>query len=144
MNINNNSIEEEKIDIKGFLLKMSGYWYLFLISLVLTFIIAYVVNRISVPIFEVRTSVLIHEEQSMLDSRFASDFGMIKNQHQLSNEIGILKSYNLTQRAIKQLDFKVEYYYSDGFVNHEIYKACPFKVIVDSTTLQPLYSAINI
>lgn len=144
MNINNNSIEEEKIDIKGFLLKMSGYWYLFLISLVLTFIIAYVVNRISVPIFEVRTSVLIQEEQSMLDSRFASDFGMIKNQHQLSNEIGILKSYNLTQRAIKQLDFKVEYYYSDGFVNHEIYKACPFKVIVDSTTLQPLYSSINI
>ena len=141
---NTNSFEEEKIDIKDFLLKMLGYWHFFIISLIVSILIAYAINRTSVPVYEVHTSLLIQEEQSMLDSRFASDLGIYKNQNQLSNEIGILKSYNLTQRAIKQLDFEVEYYSSDGFVDHEIYKDCPFKVVLDSTSLQPLFTKLEI
>lgn len=144
MDINNGKLEDDKIDIKEFLLKMSEYWYVFLICLAIALLIAYALNRTSVPVYEVRTSVLIQEEQSMLDSRFANDLGMYNDQHQLSNEIGILKSYNLTERAIKQLDFEIEYYYFDGFIQHEIYKDCPFKIIIDSSKIQPLYSSIEI
>ncbi len=144
MDFNTGKTEEEKLDIKELIIKMSEYWYLFVISLIIALALAYAKNRTSVSTYEVRTSVLIQEEQSMLDSRFANDLGIYNNEHQISNEIGLLKSYNLTQRAVKNLDFEIEYYSADGFVEYEIYKECPFKVIIDSSVLQPLFTKIDV
>lgn len=137
-------VVDDSFDVKDFILKIYAYWYLFLLSIGIALSVAWLVNKMTVPIYSVSTSVLVQQEQSMLDSRFASSMGLYDNQYQISNEVGILKSYLLTQRAIKNLNFTVRYYTKNKFIEKELYKDCPFIILIDSSVSQPLFSPIQI
>ena len=54
----------------------------------------------------------------------------------VDNEIGILKSYMLAERALKKLDFYVSYYSKGRLATAELYKDNPFTVEVDYTVPQ--------
>jgi uncharacterized protein involved in exopolysaccharide biosynthesis len=133
------SVQEETFDLKEFLYKMMGYWYLFVISISLAIIIAFCINRWSSPIYDVRTSVLVQDEKSLLDPKFTAGLNLYNSNYKVSNEIGILRSYTLTERALKKLDFNIAYYSSKNFRTQELYNTCPFIFMADSASPQPLY-----
>lgn len=135
---------EESFDVKNFLLKIYAFWYLFVVCTGVGLSIAWFINRTTIPIYSVSTSVLVQKEQSMLDSRFASSMGLYDNQYQISNEVGILKSYSLVQRAVRDLNLNVSYFIKTHFSEREIYKDCPFVVLLDSSVSQPLNIPIKI
>jgi tyrosine-protein kinase Etk/Wzc len=56
----------------------------------------------------------------------------------VENEIGILNSYSLTERTIKNLDFFVSYFEEENFISKELYFDNPFEVIFDTNHLQPV------
>ncbi|HEX2933746.1 MAG TPA: Wzz/FepE/Etk N-terminal domain-containing protein [Bacteroidales bacterium] len=136
------TVQEETFDVKEFLYKMMGYWYLFVISIFVALIIAFCVNRWSTPIYNVRTSVLVQDEKSLLDPKFTAGLNLYNSNYKISNEIGILRSYTLTERALKKLDFSIAYFSSENFTTQELYNTCPFVFVADSASPQPLY--INI
>jgi len=138
------SFNEETIDIKNLIFKFLGKWYLFVAALIVSVVAAYLYNLWSQPIFEVKTSILIKDEQTVLDSRFSSGLGIYNTQYRISNEIGILKSYQLTQRAIENLEFDIDYFVENRFFETELYKTSPFQVIIDSAVSQPVNVKFNI
>ena len=138
------SVQEESIDIRDFLLKMLGYWHYFVISLIVAIMLAFLINRVTTRVYQIKTTLLVQEEQSMLDAKFAVGMNLYNSSYRLYNEIGILKSYTLTQRALKHLDFTVGYYTSQHMLERELYHECPFRVVLDSTTAQPLFTEIHI
>lgn len=132
------TVEEESIDIKSLIYKFLSKWYWFVGFLAVSFVIAYFTNKWSQPVYEVRTSVLIKEEQSVLDSRFSAGLGINNTQYKISNEIGILKSYQITQRALNTLDFGIDYFLENRFFASDLYKSSPIEIIVDTTISQPV------
>ncbi|HEU0137303.1 MAG TPA: hypothetical protein VFQ50_08435, partial [Flavobacterium sp.] len=51
-------------DFKGFLIKTASYWKWFLVSLVITFFIAYQVNIRKEKIYEMDTTIAVKEENN--------------------------------------------------------------------------------
>jgi tyrosine-protein kinase Etk/Wzc len=138
------TIREETFDIKEFIYKMMWHWYLFAIALILSLGIAYFINRISTPIYEVHTSVLMQDEQPSLDAKFSYGLNIPNSSNRIFNEIGILKSYTLTERALKNVDFTIGYYSKDNFTKRELYTDCPIKFFIDSGSPQPLFIEIQV
>lgn len=132
------TVNEETVDIKNLLYKFLSKWYLFVACLVISFIIAYGFNRWSQQIFEVKTSILVKDEQTVLDSRFSAGLGIYNTQYRIANEVGILKSYQLTNRALEKLDFGISYFLENRLYSTDLYKSAPFKVLIDSGVSQPV------
>ena len=66
---------EDTFDVREILFKLSGYWYWFIICVAISLTTAYIVNYFSVPIYDVRTSILVQDEKKILDERFSSGLG---------------------------------------------------------------------
>jgi capsular exopolysaccharide synthesis family protein len=126
--------EEESINIKAYLIKLLRYWYVYPITLLISFIIAFFIIKTKHPVYRVTTSILIKDEQSLMDpetvlQNAVSPFSSAD--YKLQNEIQILKSYELTKRTIQQLDFSVSYFKEEKFLARELYKNTPFIVRFD-------------
>ncbi|MFO7658225.1 MAG: polysaccharide biosynthesis tyrosine autokinase [Bacteroidales bacterium] len=130
--------EEESIDIRAFIIRNLRYWYLYVFFLVIAFFIAILVNKFSTPIYRVSAWVLIRDEENPLDMQSYVGASLYGNPYKLQNEIGILKSKELTQRALQQLDFEISYFREEKFISKEIYKNSPFIVEPDSLFEQPV------
>ena len=54
----------------------------------------------------------------------------------IEDEIGILKSYTMVDRAMRELDFAIEYYVRKNFATEERYGDSPFTIEIDSVVNQ--------
>jgi capsular exopolysaccharide synthesis family protein len=138
---------DDNIDIKRFVSLFISNWYWFAISLFISVSIAYGVNRWSEEIYTVTSSLLIKSDQTQSLSEIFPNSDGYKNQQNLNNEIGILKSYDLNRKVIAQLpDFLVDYVAvgKRGIAEKRLYKASPFIVTYDSIGKQKFYQKIYI
>jgi capsular exopolysaccharide synthesis family protein len=60
------------------------------------------------------------------------------------NEMGVLKSFNLTLETIKQLDFETSYFKDNTFADQQLYHSAPYTIIFDTSHVQPLNTKIFI
>ena len=142
-----NPIESQNIDFKRYLSLFISNWYWFAITLFITICIAYGINRWSEGVYTVSSTLLIKDDQlGGVGSDIASIFPgaeAYKNQQNLKNEIGILKSYNLNYRVMQELpEFHVEYIAvgKRGITESRMYNKSPFVVVYDSLEKQiPLH-----
>lgn len=131
---------EEEFDIQSILKKVKQYRWLFLVSITLCLLLAFFYNRYAVPIYSVKASILIDEEENMSETAeliYGTD--LLSSNKSLYNEIAILKSYPFILRTVKALDTKVSYFQQGRLEDRELYSQLPFHVEVD--TLQ--YNAKN-
>ncbi|NJO92241.1 MAG: hypothetical protein HC831_27180 [Chloroflexia bacterium] len=138
------SIKDDSIDVKNLIYKFLGRWYIFAAFISISLTSAYFINKYSQRIYEVKTSILIKDEQSVLDSRFTAGLGIYNSQYKITNEIGIIKSHHLTQRALEQVNFSIDYFMEGKFFETELYKSSPYLVVIDSASAQPVNSKIEI
>jgi uncharacterized protein involved in exopolysaccharide biosynthesis len=139
-----NFIEDDTIDIKRYLSLFISNWYWFAIALFFALTFAYGINRYSEKIFTVSATLLIKDDQTAnISSNVESVIpggDIFKSRQNLKNEMGILKSFMLNYRVMKELeDFHVIYVGVGrrGIVETRMYKNCPFKVVYDSLELEP-------
>jgi len=143
--------EEEGIDFKRYLSLFLSNWYWFAIALFIALSIAYGINRWSEDVYTVSATILIEDEQygSNLSSaeQFIPGGEMFKSKQNLRNEIGILKSYSLNYKVMKELpEFWITYtgVGRRGIAETRQYKNAPFKVIFDSLENQLIGQRIDI
>src|SRR5690606_32183416 len=105
----------------------------------------------SEEVYTVSSTLLIKDEQiGEVSSELANIFPSTRtftNQQNLKNEIGILKSYSLNYKAMKELrEFHVDYIGvgKRGFVESRMYNKCPFVVLYDSLEKQTLGQKVQI
>jgi len=125
--------QEEDFDFQNFLKKVRQNRWLFLSSVLACLFIAFFYNRYTVPVYNVKASILIEEEENMSETAeliYGSD--ILSSNKSLFNEIAILKSFPFIHRTVKELNQRVTYYREGRIEDGELYTNLPFKVKVDS------------
>jgi tyrosine-protein kinase Etk/Wzc len=141
---NHNLLDDDTLDIKRYLSLFISNWYWFAIAFFFALTIAYGINRYSEKIYTESATLLINDDQSAnIKSNVENVIpggDIFKNHQNLKNEMGILKSFMLNYRVMKELiDFHVVYIGVGrrGIVETRMYNTCPFKVVYDSLEIQP-------
>jgi len=138
-NLHENS--SQGFEIKKYLFKAISYWYLFVISITISFFVARWVNSHAIPTYGLHVTV-IHKGGSN-EEAVAGGLSLFNNRKNLDTEMGILQSFSLNEEAINQLEFETSYYRDERFkTNYEIYKNSPFVVNYDS--LSPQYIGVPV
>ena len=128
--------DENAIDIKTLIIKFLSYWYLFIIFGVIALMSGYVYNRYTPNVYQVSASIFIKETKMGMDAASMMTGMNFRSYGNVQNEIGILQSYMLSERALKKLDFNVSYYAKGRLATVELYKDNPFTVEVDYSVPQ--------
>ena len=143
--------DDDNIDIKRYLSLFISNWYWFAGALFIALTFAYGINRYSQRIYSVSSTLLIKDDQlaNMNNSAVSVIPGgdIFKSQQNLKNEMGILKSFSLNYRVMRELkDFHVVYTSvgKRGIVESRMYKSCPFTVVYDLLELEPKQVVIGI
>jgi tyrosine-protein kinase Etk/Wzc len=136
--------DDENLDIKRYISLFLSNWYWFAIALFIAVTVAYSINRYSQQIYSVSSTLLISDDQiGKLNNNASSVIpggDIFRSQQKLINEMGILKSFSLNYRVMKELeDFHVIYVGVGrrGIVESRIFNSCPFKVVYDSLEKEP-------
>nr|WKN34633.1 polysaccharide biosynthesis tyrosine autokinase [Tunicatimonas sp. TK19036] len=125
--------QEEEFDLQNMLGKIKEYRGLFLSSVIVCLVITFFYNRYATPIYNVKASILIDEEENMSETAeliYGAD--LLSSNKSLFNEIAILKSYPFIYRTVKSLNKRVTYFREGRIGNGELYNNLPFEVFVDS------------
>jgi tyrosine-protein kinase Etk/Wzc len=135
----NLNIQEEQALRKIIELILKNY-KLFIISILFTVSTAFIINRYSVPIYQISSSILIKENKSQEpgnanDFLYTNLFG--KNQN-FQNELWIMKSYPVLEKTVRNLDLSITYYSKGKFNYYDIYQDAPFIVHYAQDHIQPI------
>lgn len=118
---------------------------LFAASIILCLAGAYAYLKTTTPTYLVQTSLLIDSSgKSRLlgsSSKYVDGgVGLIGMEKNLYNEMGIIKSFSLVNKTLKDLDFGVSYFSGTWYKKQEYYGYFPFEVKVSEDAPQ-LYGA---
>src|SRR2546425_8255750 len=95
---------------REFLLKYIKYLPWFIISPLILLTLAWVKLRYSSDIYEVRSKLLVKNENSFGDKHKFSNLFMMDQTQNLSDETEILKSSGLSERIVQALGLQTSYY----------------------------------
>ena len=134
-----------KFDIKGFLIKLAGYWKWFVVSWIVAFIIAYNVNIRKEKIYELDTTIAVKEESNPF---FTSNTSLVFNWGGTSDQVqslaSTLKSRSHNEVVVDKLDFYLDYLKKGKYYMRDVYGSVPFKVSIDKSKPQLLRTLIGI
>lgn len=140
----------DDLDLSRFFGLFLSNWYWFAISLFCAGLLTYGINTYSERVYTVNASLLIKDDQSSdmagLD-RIMPGGDIFRSQQNLQNEMGILKSFSLNNRVMKELpDFHVTVIGIGrrGIAQARHYKSAPFIVVYDSVNGQRPGVQINL
>ena len=95
--------------------------------------IAYVINRYTIPTYNVSSTLLVKEDsksnQRSNGISFIND-ELLNTTQNLQNELTILKSFPLIEQTVKNLDLEVSYYEYIDYIKYNAYEWTPFKVFI--------------
>ncbi len=128
-----NTTEVDDLDIKYWLFKILGYWYLFVLALVLSTGAAYLYLRYTQKTYRVSSSILVADESSSNDLNLDVLSGLSGGRRPQGNlgiesQISILKSFDLIQSTLKSLNFQVSYYTRGDLRDNEVFSDLPIEV----------------
>ena len=127
--------DNKNTNILALLFKMLFHWHYFAISIIVAVLLAFLFNKYSVPLYETKATVLIKTDNSQ-SNLFQNLKFLNTNSQDVQNEIGIIQSYDLANRAVKKLGFYVTYLSGGKFRDEELYKTSPFDVVIDTSVNQ--------
>ncbi|WP_366184881.1 polysaccharide biosynthesis tyrosine autokinase [Flavobacterium ovatum] len=147
LDIKDFSIFENQVsfDFKGFLIKIGSYWKWFLISLIITFTIAYQVNIRKEKIYGMETLISVKEESNPL---FTSNTSLVFNWGGISDQVStistIFQSRSHNELVVEKLQFYIDYLAQGKYNLVDAYGAVPFYVNIDKTKGQIVNTLIGI
>ena len=136
LDIKDFSIFENQIsfDFKGFLLKIGSYWHWFLISLIISFAVAYEVNIRKEKIYEMQTLISVKEENNPL---FTSNTSLVFNWGGISDEVSTIsttfQSRSHNELVVSKLQYYIDYFIQGKYNLVDIYGSTPFIVAIDKS-----------
>jgi len=128
---------ETGFDFKGFLIKIGSYWRWFLLSLAITFTIAYQVNIRKEKIYSMETVISVKEETNPL---FTSNTSLVFNWGGTSDQVQTigttLQSRSHNELVVDKLQYYISYLAQGKYNLVDAYGAAPFYVTIDKSKPQ--------
>jgi capsular exopolysaccharide synthesis family protein len=118
------------LTIKDLLFKYLRFLPLFIISIALALLVAYIYLRYTTPIYASSGALIVKDDNgssSNNNDRFQQLF-VLDNSMNLKNEIEIIRSRPLLKRVVENLNLNLTYYVVGKIKESNIYTACPFQV----------------
>jgi capsular exopolysaccharide synthesis family protein len=98
------------------------YWYIIILSLIISVSVAYLMNRYSTRIYPVKASIIIRESEENVGAKFLYNNELLTEYRNFYNEIYIMKSYPLLQEVVEELGFDVSYFREGDIKTTEYYE----------------------
>ncbi|SMC95091.1 GumC family protein [Pedobacter nyackensis] len=119
-------------DLKDIFQKCLKYWYVFAITITLSFLGAYLYLAITPPKYKVTSTLLVQDDKqgdgATKESAF-SDLNMFKIDRKADNEIEVLRSRDLIYKVLKKLSLETSYFQKETLREKELYaNNLPIKV----------------
>lgn len=133
--------QESNIDFyKNLVKKLIKKWYYFAISLALTASVGHYIYKSSPPVYRNNLAMLIAAERNNRRQNTGElmQFEMFDIQSTIEDELGIIRSFPIINKTIRQLDLAVSYYIGKGLIIKNIYKNNPFVILADPKISQPV------
>jgi tyrosine-protein kinase Etk/Wzc len=118
------------LTIKDLLFKYLRFLPLFIISIALALLVAYIYLRYTTPIYASSGALIVKDDNGSsanTGDRFQQLF-VLDNSMNLKNEIEIIRSRPLLKRVVENLNLNLTYYVVGKIKESNIYTACPFQV----------------
>lgn len=139
------SESQSSFDFKGFLSKLISYWKWFVLTLILTFTIAYQVNIRKEKIYGMESLIVVKDENNQL---FSSNTSLVFNWGGTSDKvqtvITTLKSRSHNEIVVKNLQFYISYLKQGKYNLQDAYGETPFTVRIDENKGQLANQLIKI
>lgn len=116
-----------KIDFKRVADRSLRYWYVVVLSLVISLTIAYLRNRYAVRIYPITASVIIKEKEETSGAELLYNNALINPYRNYLNEPYIIRSYPIIQQVVEDLNFEVVFFKEGNIKTTESY-GLPVKV----------------
>ncbi|MGO4821877.1 MULTISPECIES: polysaccharide biosynthesis tyrosine autokinase [unclassified Flavobacterium] len=136
---------QASFDFKGFLMKIAGYWKWFVLSLLISFTIAYQVNIRKEKVYGMETLISVKEESNPL---FTSNTSLVFNWGGTSDQVQTisttLQSRSHNELVVDKLQYYIDYLAQGKFNLLDAYGAVPFYVAIDESKAQIAGNLIRI
>jgi tyrosine-protein kinase Etk/Wzc len=122
-------------DLNDILSKLVKYWYVFIISILISLAIAslYIMN--ATRFYKVSSTLLIQNDfkgDGMLKGTAFSDLDMFRGARTVDNEMEVLRSRDLIFKTLKDLKLETSYFIPGFFNDKELYgENLPVQVIIE-------------
>ncbi|RDV16105.1 capsular biosynthesis protein [Pontibacter diazotrophicus] len=121
--------ESEPVNIKNLISKYLRYWYLFVLSIILFLGAAYLYVRYTTPLYSISSTLLVKDDKQG-PTMALNDMGMFETTQGIEDEIIILKSKSLMERALSEMSLNATYYVEGRVKTIEVYgEELPLKLI---------------
>jgi tyrosine-protein kinase Etk/Wzc len=138
MNNATKNTQEGGINVRQFLKRCREHWYVFLICPALMFGLAWLYARYQVPVYEVKSSVLLKDEKNKqgvsASDLISKELGLTNEIKMLADESKIMSSYTIVEKIVKQLKLD-RVVYKDGTVLDEELYGVDSPIVIDSLNL---------
>ncbi len=125
------------LDFKRIVFRAIRFWYIVLLSLAVSLIIAFYKNRYTQKVYPVQASILIREMQEVGGGEFIYKNALIDQYRNYLNEPYIIRSYPLIEQVIEKLNFHISFYREGYFMTTEAYDYVPVRASwCDSTPIK--------
>lgn len=137
MNTSNYSPEtndQDSVDIRSFIFRYLPYWGYFVASILLFLFLAFMVNRLSAPVYRVHSKVLISDPSKGLNQNMLlGELGMFTTRTGFHDQIIVLQSQSIIDSVLKNHNFHVLYFENSRIIGlnrtQELYMDAPFRVL---------------
>ena len=113
------------------IIKYIKHWPWFITLALVGIIIGFISYKLSKPVYQVESKILIKGESNPLQSDISIDeiFGK-KASSNMANQIEMLQSFTNYKQAISNLNWNATWYIHENPVDKEIYKSAPFDLAI--------------
>jgi capsular exopolysaccharide synthesis family protein len=135
------NMDESSFNFKKVIGKFLAFLPYFIFAVIISLIIAFMVNKYSNAEYLVRGSILIKEKGGTRGNydgaeNFVQGMQLLNASRNIENEQGILKSRALVEETVRNLDFGISYYSIGSLKTSDLYGDLPFVIILDSNHIQ--------
>ncbi|WP_026934183.1 GumC family protein [Christiangramia echinicola] len=127
----NEEKEESNFDLKAEIYKYLAYWKWILFGFLIGGLLAFLYNRYTIPKYRTESTILIvNDQEKNAMSALPSGGGAILSLENdgLQNHIEKLKSKQLVESVVDELDLNVSYFIEGNVIKVEAYKSSPILI----------------
>jgi len=126
--------DQDSVDIKSFIFRYLPYWGYFVASVLLFLFLAFMVNKLSSPVYRVHSKVLISDPSKGLNQNMLlGELGMFTTRTGFHDQIIILQSQSIIDSVLKSHNFHIQYFEDRRILgirrSNELYFDAPFRVL---------------
>jgi tyrosine-protein kinase Etk/Wzc len=116
----------EETDFQAVLFKYLRFWYLFLVGVLLCMAFGYFYLRYSTPMYNASSTILIKDYKKgpeLFGNAAFNELDLFNTAKNINNEIHILKSPDMMEQVLRELELNTSYYVEGRFKTSELYGA---------------------